>query len=297
MTHAEFAAARQRLALSYLDAAEAFGFTPAVVEAWERGTARVPTRVTRMVAWQLAAAERAELLAASGLPECADAAALERAVKGKTGDDLLAALRTLNLHADACPVCQARAAWIEEHAPPMPELPMPWFAKTFEVVDRMAARLPPWGQRGDQRVTHEGRTAGLGIAVMLSLGVGATLLLRGGMLLMQGDAPPAFWKEPLRIYVLIVPGYIVGFGLAGAIYDALRPIRHTFVGYVLKCGLCTAAIYGVIGLLMPFMDPKEHFGWSAVGIVSLGLGAVGAMAGALLWIIDRVKGKLPRPAA
>ena len=96
--------------------------------------------------------------------------------------------------------------------------------------------------------------------------------------------------------VLIVPiGYFLGFFLAGWVFDATRRIRHRFVGYVIRGGLAAAAIYGSIGLVMPVMD--RDFDWSDwPGLVAL-FAAFGALIGGGLWIIDRVRGKIPSRVA
>jgi hypothetical protein len=104
------------------------------------------------------------------------------------------------------------------------------------------------------------------------------------------------WSTDVALPIaVVIPGYFIGFFLAGTAYDALRPVGHRFIGYVLRWGLGGAAVYGTIALLMPFID-KTPLTWDGtLGFVGL-LSGVWAVIGAILWIRDRSTGKLPRRA-
>jgi uncharacterized membrane protein len=95
--------------------------------------------------------------------------------------------------------------------------------------------------------------------------------------------------------LVVIPGYFIGFYLAGAAYDALRPIGHRFVGYVLRWSLGGAAVYGTIAVLMPLIEHKPYSLRDAPGFVGL-LTGFWAIIGAVLWVKDRVTGKLPKQA-
>jgi len=138
----------------------------------------------------------------------------------------------------------------------------------------------------------------MGLFVALALtGVAAVpVAIETAKELLSAGIHSGWWRLPFVFLPIISAGYFIGLGLAGSIYDVLRPIRHTFVGYLLKCSLCPLAVYGTIGLLMPLLDPKERFAWGSVGGFAVAVLTIGALAGAMLWLIDRVRGNLPRPA-
>jgi hypothetical protein len=105
----------------------------------------------------------------------------------------------------------------------------------------------------------------------------------------------SWWQQPLGIAAIIPFGYFLGGLLGGSVYDFTRPIAHRFVGYVIRGGLIVPAIYGSIGLVMPFF--ADDVSWSDLPAMMLVFGTLGVVGGALLWVVHRVKGKLPSPAA
>lgn len=294
MTAAEFAAARERLGLSVEQVAAELHLAPSVVAAWERGDLKVPRDTAALLAWRAALAEQEAVLAASGLPECPVAAELDRAAVAAVGGDAFdATAGALAAHADGCPACQARAAHLERHAPPLPELPVPRWARAVAWAAGLGDRLPP-GLRPPAGEAGEGRRMGLLIAAAFSALAAAVVAVGFVALVATVGWPRLTWRDAAALPV-IVTGYIVGFFLAGAAFDATRSIRHRFGGYVLRGALAAGAIYGTIGLAMPLIDSEARLG--DVPLFAGLFAAFGAVAGAVLWIRARLTGKLPPRAA
>ena len=294
MTAQEFAAARQALGLSIEDVAAELNAPPHSVEAMESGRIRVPKRIARDLIWRVAYRQRQGVLEASGLAECETAKALERAALGQEPQSALRILEQLLAHSSGCPVCRARSEYLKLHAPVLPEYPMSAWMRGIGWLDQRIARMPrivrpPEGDEG------EGRRLGIFTAAALSilaLGIAAFVMISGAL---AGRGNADWWRE-LAAVILIVPiGYFLGCFLAGWGYDATRRIRHRFVGYVVRGALAAAAIYGSIGLVMPVME--MDFDWSDWPGFVAGFAVFGALAGAGLWIIHRVRGKIPGSVA
>lgn len=293
MTAEQFTAAYKRLALTRADVAAEFGLTPDIVEAIEDESIKVPRAVAQHLEWRLAVAEQQAVLEASGLPTCPVANDLEVAADGKDGNALLTSLEALEIHSRACSICTARREYLEQHAPPLPEMPLPLWIRGIGRIMGLIERLPP-GFRPPEGDAGEGRRIGIVAAAALSAFV--LVLLFVGMvaqLSTTGDAGSG-WREIAPL--LFVPiGYFVGFYLAGWAFDLTRPLRCRFIGYVLRGGLCAGAIYGTIALLMPLFDEESSWGDAPFFVLLMGL--LGCLIGAGWWIKDRIKGQLSRTGA
>lgn len=293
MTAAEFTAARERLGWTAEQAAAEYDLTPSVVAAWERGTVKIPRDVARDLRWRAALEERKAVLDASGLPECPEARTLDQAAAQKEGEELIAGLEALTTHAKACPVCRARSEYMDRHAPPLPEFPMPRSVRVFGAFEALVKRLPAPLRPADG-AAGEGRLIALGIAALLSAFVVAMLVLVGASRLATHGWEADWWGASLTILAAVIPGYFIGFYLAGAAFDATRRVRHRPVGYVARGALAMGAIYGTIGLIMPLIDAESRF--ADVPIFAGGFAVLGAVVGGVLWVRDRLRGKLPKPA-
>ena len=289
MTSLELAEARRRLDLTPTDLAATYGLSPEAVLAMEQGRAPVPKRMARDLTWQVALLERSAILAGSGLPECAEATRFAKQAEGQEGDELLRALEALNAHAEDCTVCRAREEYLEEQAPPLPEPPLPFWIRAIGRVTEAVGRLPrgirpPKGEPGEGRRTGILMATGFSILAFALIGVGLvrTILSEGRL--------GAEWREMAAALVWIPVGYFVGFYTGGLVFDFTRPIRHRFVGYVLRGGLGAVALYGAVGLMAPLLD--DEFTWGDVPIVTAGLGIIGCLIGAGLWVKHRATGKV-----
>src|SRR5690242_14417410 len=123
MTSTEFAAARERLGWTPIEAAVEYNVTPNVIEGFERGSVKIPNAIARDIRFRSVVKDRQAVLAASGLPKCAVAADLDLALAGKKGNDLIEATEAFLDHIKSCELCRQRSDYVERHGPPLPELP------------------------------------------------------------------------------------------------------------------------------------------------------------------------------
>jgi hypothetical protein len=290
MTREEFAAARATLGLSIDDVAAELNVPPHSVAAMETGAIRVPRSIARGLRYRAAARERELVMANSGLPECQTATALLHAAEAEDAERSLPILEKLTTHARDCAECIARAQYLEQHAPPLPEFPMPAWVRAIAWIGRQLDRLPPplrlpAGDAGEGRRIALFAAAGFSL---LAIGIAMFALISGAM---SHRSDPLWWREPLGIAVFAPLGYFIGFFLAGWVFDVTRRIRHRFIGYVIRGALAAAAIYGTMGLMMPAFENDSTYG--DVPIVAGILTVVGAIGGGVLWVVHRVRGKLP----
>jgi hypothetical protein len=261
MTAEDLTRARALLGLSPAELAAEIGLTEPVVRAWEDGSLRIPREYAIQIVWRAAVAERQAALASSGLPECAWVARWmeETSPAGLTHSDRLAALRR---HAATCPACTARARFIEQNFPPMPDLPVPAPLRALRVVGKALQRFPTW-----LRATVVG-------AVTLTT---FTLLEIAGITI-GGDAPSA--ADALRrIAFSFLRGAYLGV-VAGISYAIVRdPLRKLGrAGDYVAGILCVWAV--LLASLIPtqlqtgrpaFASPDQA---AAVAVVSALLGTI-----------------------
>jgi len=294
MTASQFLTARQELGMTHEELAGTLDLTPHVIAGIEDGKARVPKAIEKQVRWLLALAKRDAILAASGLPECpvmTEFWRLEWSPDEQSNSERLKALETLRAHVENCPICKAREEYADKHAPPIPDMPQRGWMRGLDFLMSLDQRLPrplrpPEGDDG------EGRRMGIfGAAFFSVMAIGIAVFYAFARLAAWGVASN-WWNESLAIIVLVPLAYFVGFFLAGTVYDLTRPMAGRLVGYVLRGGLILPSIYGSIGAVIPFVRPS--YSWSYWPGTTLGLGLVGALGGAIMWGVDRSKGRLPR---
>ncbi|GAC1477981.1 MAG: hypothetical protein NVS1B4_21370 [Gemmatimonadaceae bacterium] len=246
MTAIEFTAARERLGLTHDQIAADFDVTPAVVDAWERGKLAVPRAVATGMRFRVSAAERRAVLAGSGLPECPFAVALAEQVNGAGVGQVLPAVKALNAHATDCATCRARTDYMDRHAPALAETLLEEQDGLVARFDRLVERLPrplrpPPGAAGN------GRRVALRIAGALSAYALVKAVPRAIALLASGGWASASWRKALWLAAAVVTAEFVGFFLAGAAYDALRPIRGRVLGPVVRWGLGALIVVVTVG--------------------------------------------------
>lgn len=238
MNAAEFSAIVARLGWSEDRAAAELGVTPHVVAAWTSGSVKVPARIAAELRWQFAHVERRAILAASGLPECETLASLARAAEGKRGEAYIEAADEARVHSAGCATCQARIKYADQHGPPLPEPIMPGWMRFFQGAMGLIDRLPP-PIRPPDAPQGEGRRIAL---LLAGLSVVIELLLIP-LAVSVGDTFPASVADGVKALALVLVGHMVGFTLAGTVYDLLFPIRRTLVGTMLRWGLCVGIGY------------------------------------------------------
>jgi hypothetical protein len=295
MTPEEFRSARLRLGWTSDEIAAEYRLTPRMVTAIEDGSLGVPRDVATDLQWRIAVAEREIILDQSGLPPCEVAEDIDRRAATHTGNQLLESLRSLNRHAETCETCQALSTYLQEHAPPLPELPLPWFAHVFGILQGLVERLPA-PVRPPPAPEGEYRRVGVFVAAGFSLIAIALLGLATAAELLRGTASWREFGEALRMILFLVPAYFVGFWLAGTAFDASRRIAHRIEGYVLRGSLGLASVYGAVGVVLPLVDP-EFESWLFVLALTAGFAVLGAVGRAANWAFDRIRGKLRDPAS
>lgn len=297
MTAAELAATRERLGWSRERLSEEMGILPAEVEALEAGSFPVPAETAENVRMLAVVEERQALLRASGLPECAELGAMEAgftaaAERGGEARDL--AIQAMLSHEAECPVCQARVAYLQAHAPPMPRMDLPLWMRALGGLGGLADRLPaplrpPPGPRGEYRR--------FGIVMGAYVTVFATAVIGGGIVveLVTGRAGEDSALGFAPALPLLAAAYLVGGYVAGAVWDATRGIRHRLMGYVLRGGGTAAAMYGAMMPLLPLLQDEAMPPLVSLSAVA-GLAGFGVLVGAGKWMKDRWMDDLPEPA-
>jgi hypothetical protein len=207
MTAEDLARARALLGLSPGELAAEMGLTEPVVRAWEDGSLRIPQQYALQIVWRAAVAERQAALASSGLAECTWVARWMDVTppRGPTQREHLDALRR---HAATCPQCTARARFIEQNFPPMPDLPVPGPVRALRAAGKALERFPKWV-----------RAAAIGAVT-----VGVLTILRVTGTVIAGEGP-SFLGALGLIAASIVGGAYLG-AVAGLTYAIVRdPLR------------------------------------------------------------------------
>lgn len=201
----EAVAARQALGLSQNATAAEFNLTPGVVAAWESGEIKVPKRIEAQLRWRLAAKERIDALAKSGLPECewrenweARPAPSDLKALNKYYEEGIA-------HAKTCQTCAARETYIRDRFGKMPPAPLEGWMKSFGFVAASIEKLPRWAQP----------------AGWMAVAFGAYSLMRIVFMLPALSRNPQYWPVALGGLALSIS---IGAGV-GMIYGGFREFR------------------------------------------------------------------------
>jgi hypothetical protein len=264
MTAADFARARATLGLSPGELAAEIGMTEPVVRAWEDGSLRIPRQYALQIVWRAAVAERQAALASSGLPECNWVTRWMDAAPPEAGAVQRAHLDTLRRHAAVCPYCTARARFVEQHFPPMPDLPVPASIRALRASGALMKRLPVW----------------LRASVIGAVAIGLLSLVR-----VAGQAVGGAGPSPIEAIRLIVQSIA-----EGAVYGAAAGITYAIVRDPLRkigrLGDYIAGILCVWAYLLASVIPVELMtGRPAfatpddAGALALGGAVIGALIG------------------
>jgi hypothetical protein len=234
MTAEDLTRARALLGLSPGELAAEMGLTEPVVRAWEDGSLRIPQEYAIQIVWRAAVAERQAALVSSGLPECTWVARwMDLAPPhGPAQREHLDALRR---HAAVCPQCTARARFIEQNFPPMPDLPVPTPLRVLRVAGKWLKRLPQW----------------LRAAVVGAVAVGIFTILRVAGMAVAGEGP-----SPLSA-LLLVAGSIVGGAYLGAVAGITYAIVRDPLRKIGRAGDYVAGILCVWAYLLASVIPMQ----------------------------------------
>jgi hypothetical protein len=234
MTAEDLARARALLGLSHGELAAEMGLTEPVVRAWEDGSLRIPKEYAIQIVWRAAVAERQAALASSGLPECTWVARWMDIAppRGAAQREHLDALRK---HAATCPQCTARARFIEENFPPMPDLPVPTPLRLLRAAGKALKRLPQW----------------LRATVVGAVAVGIFTILRIAGMAIAGEAP-----APLEA-LLLIAGSILGGAYLGAVAGITYAIVRDPLRKIGRAGDYVAGILCVWAYLLASVIPMQ----------------------------------------
>src|ERR1700741_1354003 len=122
MNGTELSRARKQLDVPAGELASELGVPLARLQEWERGTRAIPHSVAQQVLFRVALLEHDHALEAAGLPPGEWVVAWEQEPYPVDLDAERTHIERLNQHAEACPDCQARVRYAEEHLPPLPAL-------------------------------------------------------------------------------------------------------------------------------------------------------------------------------
>jgi len=246
MTAAELSAARETIGFTPEQLAAELGVAPPTYAEWESGTAQIPARHARDVAYRAALAEREDALSASGLPECEWVTAWHDAPQPPKAEEQLARLESLSAHGKSCPQCVARERFVTERFGPLPEPPLPAWMRVIGRLGDAVDRLPPWARP----------------AIWGALVVGGMTALR--ML----AAVRSLVQDPSRGLLMlgILAAAMAAGALGGLVYSfAGRPLRRVprvgryLAGIVTVAGYMGAIVLGAALAGQPIMNDGAGF--------------------------------------
>ena len=206
MTSEELLAARGALGLSQEAMAAELGLTPAIVRAWERGGLAVPRAYAEAVRWRLYVHERERALAESGIPPCPWVDRFEAQPPARSTADERRRLQAFVTHAEGCPTCRARHAFVRDHFPEPPDPPLPTWVRFVSGAQTRLRRLPQWA-----------RPAATGALLFAAL----TLVRVIVELPAAGSAPGGWGVATLTALGAVGAALVIG-GVVGALWGLVR---------------------------------------------------------------------------
>lgn len=266
MTAEDLTRARAVLGLSPGELAAEIGLTEPVVRAWEDGSLRIPQQYAIQIVWRAAVAERQAALASSGLAECTWVSRWMDAAPPPGAAAQRQHLDALRRHAAVCPYCTARARFVEQNFPPMPNLPVPSAVRVLRAAGTALGRFPLW----------------LRATVVGAVAVGLLAVLRMAGLATSGDGPSA-----LVALGIIVRGIIIGAyqgAIAGITYSVVRdPLRRIGrLGDYIAGVLCVWAYLLATVLPLQLLPERPQFAQpDQAPALALGGAVVGVIIGHL----------------
>ncbi len=271
MSAEELTRARTVLGLSPGELAADIGLTEPVVRAWEDGSLRIPQHYAIQIVWRAAVAERQAALASSGLPECAWVTRWMDSAPPLGAGAQREHLDALRRHAAVCPHCTARARFVEQNFPPMPDLPIPPTVRALRTAGSALKRLPVW----------------LRVTVIGAMAVGVLTILRIAGLAIGGEGPSPVNALGLLIGAIIIGAYqgAVGGITYSIVRDPLRKIGR--LGDYLTGILCVWAYLLASVLPLQLLPDRPEFAHpDQAPALALGGALVGVIIGHL-WFRHR----------
>jgi len=253
---------RKLLGQSIEQLADDLGVSPSTVIEWETGDRKVPSKYARHIDWFAAVAERAAVLAQSGLPECEWVTRFDREEPLADVDKELERLQALEVHQRQCATCRARTAYLDARLPPLPPFPTSrWNRAVIWALDR-------YDSLG-------GRRRGLGVALSVPL-----LLAIGWVL----HLAPRSWPFEIVTYIVALTLAVVS-GIGA--YRGLRLLRgfgaigrwfsRSFAGIIAMVGF--GAVFTLANFGSTLSSDGVALGWGEI----ITIGVIAGVAYATIW--------------
>ncbi len=126
--------------------------------------------------------------------------------------------------------------------------------------------------------------------LLFAAGFSAIAILRVAILLIGaaafGHGPSTHdFGDVGRLFAFVIPAYLVGLTVAGALFAAASYIQIRMIRYTLTGFLCGVAIYGAVGVALPLVDRKP-LDWKEIESIAGIMGIVWAILGFVMSILD-----------
>ena len=133
---------------------------------------------------------------------------------------------------------------------------------------------------------RSGIRGGLFFAVAISVfAIGRMVLALAGIAISGHFEAARDLPSITRLLEFAIPGYFLGFPIAGALYATASQLNNRMLRYAITGLLCGTAIYGAMGASMAFMDGKA-LDWKEIATTAGVLGCVFALLGLVMGALD-----------
>jgi hypothetical protein len=133
---------------------------------------------------------------------------------------------------------------------------------------------------------RSGIGGGLFFAVAFSVfAVGRIVLALAGFAISGHFEAARDLPSVTRLLEFAIPGYFLGFPIAGALYATASHLNNRILRYAITGLLCGTAIYGAMGLSVDLMDGKA-LDWIEIATAAGVLGCFFALLGLVMGALD-----------
>jgi hypothetical protein len=136
-----------------------------------------------------------------------------------------------------------------------------------------------------QMPLRRGLQAGLFFATFTSLVVLVRIIIAVVGFTLLGPRPAGDLGEVGRLLVFVIPGYFLGFSVAGVLFAAASHVRPRVLRYSLSGFLCGTSLYGAMGIGSDLMDGKSP-NWIEIAGIAGSLGLLWGVLGFVMAVLD-----------